>query len=52
MKFLYTDKIDLHIQFSSNYMTWSVYLGSVYYNPEGIEAVGKFLNGDVTLLLS
>ena len=30
-------------------MTWSVYLGSVYDNPEGIEAVGQFLNGDVTL---
>ena len=24
-------------------MTWSVYLGSVYDNPEGIEAVGQFL---------
>ena len=31
-------------------MTWSVYLGSVYDNPEGIEAVEQFLNGDVTLL--
>ena len=38
------------MQFMSNYMTWSVYLGSVYDNPEGIEAVGQFLNGDVTLL--
>ena len=37
-------------QFISNYMTWSVYLGSVYDNPEGIEAVKQFLNGDVTLL--
>ena len=37
------------MQFMSNYMTWSVYLGSVYDNPEGIEAVGQFLNGDVTL---
>ena len=31
-------------------MTWSVYLGSVYDNPEGIEVIGQFLNGDVTLL--
>ena len=49
MKFLYADKTDLYMQFMSNYMTWSVYLGSVYDNPEGIEAVGQFLNGDVTL---
>ena len=49
MKFLYADKTDLYMQFMSNYMTWSVYLGSVYDNPEGIEAVGHFLNGDVTL---
>ena len=49
MKFLYADKTDLYIQFRSNYMTWSVYLASVYDNPEGIEAVGQFLNGDITL---
>ena len=49
MKFLYADKTDLYMQFMSNYMTWSVYLGSVYNNPEGIETVGQFLNGDVTL---
>ena len=49
MKFLYADKTDIHMQFMSNYMTWSVYLGSVYDNPEGIEAVGQFLNDDVTL---
>ena len=49
MKFLYADKTDLYIQFMSNYMTWSVYLGSVYDNPEGIKAVGHFLNGYVTL---
>ena len=49
MKFLYADKTDLYMQFMSNYMTWSVYLGSVYDNPEGIEALGQFLNGDVTL---
>ena len=30
-------------------MTWSVYLGSVYDKPEGIEAVGQFLNDDITL---
>ena len=40
MKFLYADKTDLHMQFMSNYMTLSIYLGSVYDNPEGIEAVG------------
>ena len=49
MKFLYADKTDLYMQFMSNYMTWTVYLGSVYDNPEGIEAVGQFLNGNVTL---
>ena len=49
MKFLYADKTDLYMQFMSNYVTWTVYLGSVYDNPEGIEAVGQFLNGDVTL---
>ena len=49
MKFLYADKTDLYMQFMSNYMTWTVYLGSVYDNPEGIKAVGQFLNGDVTL---
>ena len=30
-------------------MTWSIYLGSVYDNPEGIKAIGLFVNGDVTL---
>ena len=49
MKFLYADKTDLYMQFMSNYLTWTVYLRSVYDNPEGIEAVGQFLNGDVTL---
>ena len=49
MKFLYADKTDLYIQFISKYMTWSVYLGTVYDNPEGIEAVGQFLNGNFTL---
>ena len=49
MKFLYADKTDLYMQFMSNYMTWSVYLGSVYDNTEGIEAVGLFLNDDITL---
>ena len=49
MKSLYADKTDLYIQFISNFMTWSVYLGSVYDNPEGIEAVGQSLNGYVTL---
>ena len=48
MKFLYADKTDLYMQFMSNYMTWSVYLRSVYDNPEGIEAVGQFLNDDIT----
>ena len=49
MKFLYADKTNLYMQFMSNYMTWTVYLGSVCDNPEGIEAVGQFLNRDVTL---
>ena len=49
MKFLYADKTDLYMQFMSNYMTWSVYLGSVYDNAENIEAVGQFLNADITL---
>ena len=49
MKFIYADKTDLYMQFMSNYITWTVYLSSVYHNPEGIEAVGQFLNGDVTL---
>ena len=49
MKFLCADKTDLYMQFMSNYMTWSVYLGSVYDNPEGIEAMGQLLNGDITL---
>ena len=37
MQFLYADKTELYFQFMSNYMTWSVYLGSVYDNPEGIK---------------
>ena len=48
-KFLYADKTDLYVQFMSHYMTWSVYLGSVYDNPKGIEAEGQFLNEDITL---
>ena len=48
-RFLYADKTDLYVQFMSHYMTWSVYLGSVYDNPEGIEAEGQFLNEDITL---
>ena len=49
MQFLYADKTELYFQFMSNYMTWSVYLGSVYDNPEGIKVIGQFMNGDVTL---
>ena len=30
-------------------MTWSVYLGLVYDNPEGIEITGEFMCGDITL---
>ena len=33
----------------SNYMIWSIYLGSVYDNPERIKAIRQFVNGDVTL---
>ena len=49
MKFLYIDKTELHFQFMSNHMTCSIYLGSVYDNPEGIVAEGQFLNGDIIL---
>ena len=49
MKFLYTDKTELYFQFMSNHMTCSIYLGSVYDNPEGIVAEGQFLNGDIIL---
>ena len=49
MQFLYADKTELYFQFMSIYMTWSVYLGSVYGNPEGIEMIGQFVTGDVTL---
>ena len=49
MKFLYIDKTDLYFQFMSNHMTCSIYLGSVYDNPEGIVAEGQFLNGDLML---
>ena len=33
----------------SNHMTSSIYLGSVYDNPEGIVAEGEFQNGDLIL---
>ena len=49
MKFLYADKTELYFQFMSNYMTCSIYLGSVYDNPEGIVAEGQFLDGDIVL---
>ena len=49
MQFLYADKTELYFQFMSNYMTWSVYLSSGYDNPEGIEVIEQFMNGDVTL---
>ena len=49
MKFLYTDKTELYFQFMSNHMTCSIYLGSVYDNPEGIVAEGQFLDGDIIL---
>ena len=49
MKFLYADKTELYFQFMSNYMTCSMYLGSVYDNPEGIVAEGQFLDGDIVL---
>ena len=49
MKFLYIDKTELYFQFMSNHMTCSIYLGSVYDNPEGIIAEGQFLNGDIIL---
>ena len=33
----------------SNYMTWSVYLGSIYDSPGRIKVTGQFVNGNVTL---
>ena len=48
-KFLYIDKTELYIQFMSNHMTSSIYLGSVYDNPEGVVAEGEFQNGDLIL---
>ena len=49
MKFLYADKTELYFQFMSNHMTCSIYLGSIYDNPEGIVEEGQFLNGDIVL---
>ena len=49
MKFLYADKTELYFQFMSNHMTCSIYLGSVYDNPEGIVAEGQFLDDDIIL---
>ena len=49
MKFLYADKTELYFQFMSNYMTCSIYLGSVYDNPEEIVAEGQLLDGDIVL---
>ena len=31
-----------------NYMTWSVYLGSIYDSPGRIDVTEQFVNGDVT----
>ena len=50
MQFLYADKTEFYFQFISNYMTWSIYLGSVYDNPESVTVSGQFINGGVTLL--
>ena len=49
MQFLCADKTELYFQFISNYKTLSIYLGSFYDNPEGINVTGQFMNGDVTL---
>ena len=49
MHFQYVDKTKVYFQFMSNYMTLSVYLGSVYGSPEGVEMIEQFMNGDVTL---
>ena len=48
-QFLYADKTDCYLQFMSNYMTWSVYLGSICDSPGRIKVTGQFVNGDVTL---
>ena len=45
---LHADKTDFYLQFMSNYMTWSVYLGSICDNPGRIDVKGQFVNGDVT----
>ena len=48
-QFLNADKTDFYLQFMSNYITWSVYLGSIYDSPERIKITAQFVNGDVTL---
>ena len=49
MQYLYVDKTDLYFQFLSNYMSWLIYLGLVYDNPESITVNGQFVNSDATL---
>ena len=49
MHFLYGDRTELYFQFMSSFMTWSIYLGSVYNNPEGIQVIRWFVYGNGTL---
>ena len=49
IQFLYADKTELYLPFMSNYMTWSIYLESVYDNSGGIKAIEQFVIGGVTL---
>ena len=39
-QFLYADKTDCYLQFMSNYMTWSVYLGSICDSPGRTKVTG------------
>ena len=47
-QFLYADKTDIYLQFMSNYMTWSVYLGSICDSPGRIKVTGHLVNDNVT----
>ena len=47
-QFLYAHKTDCYLQFMSNYMTWSVYLGSICGSPGRIKVTGQLVNDNVT----
>ena len=48
-QFLYADKTDCYLQFMSNYMTWSVYLGSICDSPGRTKVTEQFVKADETL---